>query len=87
MYFKKDAKAYCDNFLENISYPTVLNVQNKLNTSKYFKQGSIEELEELLNYTWEEEKINKLLKKGVNIEVYLGEKDKIINSFKTLEFF
>lgn len=81
MFFKKDAKAYCDNFLENIAYP------NTLNTNKYFTQGSMEELEELLSYTWEEEKIQNILNKGTKIEVYLGEKDKIIDSKAALNFF
>ena len=84
MFFKKDAKAYSDNFLENIAYPATL---DSVNLSKYFTQGSMEELEELLNYTWNEEKIQKVLEKGVNIEVYLGQKDKIIDSNAALEFF
>ena len=70
MFFKKDAKSYCDNFLKNIAYP------NTLDTSKYFTQGSMEELEELLYYTWNKEKIQKVLEKGINIEIYLGEKTK-----------
>ena len=81
MFFKKDSKAYCDNFLQNIAYPY------SFNSSNYFNQGSFEELEELLNYKWDEEKINEVLKKGVNIEVYLGGKDKIIDSNKAIEFF
>lgn len=81
MFFKKDAQAYCDNFLKNIAYP------EKKDTSKYFRLGTYEELEELLMYQWSEEKLQKLLDKGVQIEVYLGEKDKIIDSQKANEFF
>ena len=81
MFFKKDAQAYCDNFLENIAYP------NNKDTSKYFKLGTYEELEELLTYEWCEEKLQRLLDKGVKIEVYLGEKDKIIDSKKANDFF
>lgn len=81
MFFKKDAQAYCDNFLENIAYP------NNKDTSKYFKLGTNEELEELLTYEWCEEKLQRLLDKGVKIEVYLGEKDKIIDSKKANDFF
>ena len=84
MFFKKDAKTYCDNFLGNIVYPNTLET---FDTNKYFTQGSMEELEELLNYTWEKEKIQKVLEKGTKIEVYLGEKDKIIDSKTAVEFF
>ena len=81
MFFKKDAQAYCDNFLENIAYP------QKKDTSKYFRLGTYEELEELLMYEWCEEKLQMILDKGVKIEVYLGQKDKIIDSKKANDFF
>lgn len=81
MFFKKDAKEYCNNFLENIAYPSSKNM------NKYFSQGTIEELDELLNYSWDEEKLKNLLKKGTKIEVYLGSEDKIIDTQKALEFF
>ena len=81
MFFNKDAKSYCDNFLENIAYP------EKLDTNKYFNQGSYEELEELLNYEWSEEKLQELVNRGIKIEVYLGEDDKIIDSKKAKDFF
>ena len=81
MFFKKDSKAYCENFLKNISQPSGFNM------SKYFKEDSLEELQTLLTYKWEEEKLNKVLKKGVKIEVYLGSDDKIINSQEAANFF
>lgn len=81
MFFNKDAKLYCDNFLENIAHPS------KLDTSTYFNQGSYEELDELLNYEWSEEKLQELVNRGVKIEVYLGEDDKIIDSNKAKDFF
>ncbi|MFA9374747.1 MAG: pimelyl-ACP methyl ester esterase BioV [Poseidonibacter sp.] len=81
MFFKKDAKAYCDNFLKNIAYP------NKVDTSKYFSQGTYEQLEELLTYKWDEEKLQKLVDRGTKIEVFLGQKDKIIQSDKANDFF
>ena len=81
MYFKKDANAYCQSFLENVIFPTNLDI------SKYFKLGTIEQLEELLYYEWSEEKLQKLLNKGTKIEVYLGGVDKIIDSSKAKEFF
>lgn len=81
MFFKKDANAYCNNFLENIAYP------KEFDTTPYFKQGSMEELDELLNYEWDKNKLQTLVNKGVRIEVYLGYEDKIINSQKAKEFF
>ena len=81
MYFKKDTNAYCQSFLENVIFPTNLDI------SKYFKFGTIEQLEELLYYEWSEEKLQKLLNKGTKIEVYLGGVDKIIDSSKAKEFF
>ena len=81
MYFKKDANSYVQTFLDNVIYPS-----NK-DISKYFKLGTIEELEELLTYFWDEEKLQKLVDRGTIIEVYLGAEDKIIDSLKAKEFF
>lgn len=81
MYFKKDADSYVDNFLKNVLYPKEIEI------SKYLKKGTFEELEELLNYEWSEEKLQKLVDKGTKIEVYLGSDDKIIETSKAKEFF
>jgi esterase/lipase len=76
--FKKNSDLYCSHFLENVSCK---------NLSKYFKKGNIEELKELLFYEWDKNKIQKLKDIGIEIEVYLGEKDKIINSEEAKNFF
>jgi enterochelin esterase-like enzyme len=81
MFFKKDTNAYCENFLKNVSSPTNQDI------SKYFNQGTIEELEELLNYEWSKEKLQKLVENGTKIEVFLGGVDKIIDAQKAKEFF
>jgi hypothetical protein len=81
MYFKKDANAYCQTFLSNVLYPLNIDI------SKYFKQGSIEELQELLYYEWSEEKLQKVLDNGTKIEVFLGSADKIIDATKAKDFF
>ena len=81
MFFNKDSKSYCENFLKNISYPS------NIDSSVYFQEGSYEELQTLLTYKWDEEKLNKVLEKGTRIEVYLGGVDKIIDSSKAYEFF
>lgn len=81
MFFKKDANAYCENFLKNVSSPINQDI------SKYFNQGTIEELEELLNYKWSKDKLQKLIDNGTKIEVFLGGVDKIIDAQKAKEFF
>jgi len=81
MYFKKDENTYVQTFLNNVIYPS-----NK-DILKYFKLGTAQELEELLTYVWNEEKLQKLVDKGVKIEVYLGADDKIIDSLKVKKFF
>ncbi len=80
MYFKKDSQTYCDNFLVNCG----INQQQK---EQYFQMGKYEELDDLLNYNWDEKKLQMVVDKGINIEVYLGSEDKIINSKEVLEFF
>ena len=81
MFFKKDANAYCANFLENIAYPS------NIDCSKYFVQGNYEQLDELINYEWSEDKLEQLEKKGTKIEVFLGADDKICDSLKAKDFF
>ncbi|MDA3909364.1 MAG: pimelyl-ACP methyl ester esterase BioV [Sulfurimonas sp.] len=51
------------------------------------KQTTKEELEELLSYEWDFEELQRLLDKGVKLEVYLGEKDNIIDVSGAKEFF
>ncbi len=80
MFFKKDGDEYCKNFLRNCGFKDELTV-------KYFTIGKYDELDELLNYSWDKEKLQKLIDRGIEIEVYLGAEDKIIDSNKALEFF
>jgi hypothetical protein len=80
MFFKKDSQIYSDNFLKNSGF-------TKNQSKQYFKLGKYEELDELLNYKWEEEKLQRLVDSGTKIEIYLGGEDKIIDSTKALDFF
>lgn len=80
MFFKKDSKNYCDNFLKNCGF-------TKEQSEKYFVIGKYEELYKLLNYQWDQAKLQMLIDNGTKIEVYLGGNDKIIDSQKALEFF
>ncbi|WP_041957711.1 pimelyl-ACP methyl ester esterase BioV [Sulfurospirillum arsenophilum] len=79
--FSKNSEAYTQNFMQNITYPSTFDMQ------PYFQQGSIEELNELLNYTWNEANLQALKKRGINIEVYVGENDTIINSLHVKDLF
>ncbi|UPT78521.1 pimelyl-ACP methyl ester esterase BioV [Sulfurovum sp. XGS-02] len=80
-YFEAGQEAYVKQFLSNAAYPSSLNL------SEYLNVGTKEELESLLSYTWEKNKIQELLDRGTTIEVFLGENDKIIDAQKVFEFF
>jgi pimeloyl-ACP methyl ester carboxylesterase len=80
-YFKVDQKSYTKQFLENISYPSDINL------NKYLEVGKYEELESLLSYVWDRDKILELIDRGVTIEIFIGGKDKIVDSQKSFEFF
>jgi phosphatidylserine/phosphatidylglycerophosphate/cardiolipin synthase-like enzyme len=81
LHFKKDEKNYVANFLKNISYPS------QLDMSAYYKKDSIEELKKLLDHVYSESILIKLKKRGIEIEVYIGEYDMIIDHKKVKEFF
>ncbi len=81
MFFKKDLTSYCETFIKNV-------VGNSTKTvEQYFVQGSYEQLNDLLHYVWEKEKLERLISKGTKIEVFLGGKDEIIDSAAAYEFF
>lgn len=52
-----------------------------------FKMGTIDELEDVLNFVWEDHLLEKILEKGIHIEVYLGMKDHIIDAVGARAFF
>ena len=80
-YFETGKEAYVKQFLENISYPSTVTL------STYLNVGTKEALASLLTYRWDITKIQKVLNRGTTIEVFLGEKDKIINSQEAFDFF
>ena len=80
-YFEAGQESYAKQFLENAAYPSGVDLSN------YFDLGTKEELEALLNYTWDRKKIQEVLDRGITIEVFLGEDDKIINTQKAFDFF
>lgn len=80
-YFELGQEDYVENFLKNVSYPS------NINLNKYLNLGSKNELEELLVYEWDKDKLKELVQRGINIEVFLGTSDKIVDTKVAKEFF
>ena len=80
-YYKAESRAYREAFLKNVVYPSSLDI------SSHLSEGTLEELTSLLTYVWEEEKFLELLARGVTIEVFIGESDKIVESRESYAFF
>ena len=79
-YFEADKDAYVAQFLKNVVYPSTIDL------SPYLNVGSIEELEALLTYTWDADKIDALLARGITIEVFMGAEDKIVDTVEARKF-
>ncbi len=80
-YFEAGQEAYVKQFLSNVAYPS------EINLSEYLNIGTKEELEALLTYTWDEDKLQALSERGTTIEVFLGEDDKILDAEEAITFF
>lgn len=80
-YFEMDKKGYIDQFLQNVAYP------GRVDLHPYLRPGTKEELKTLLTYEWDKRKIQSLLDRGITIEVFLGDKDKIIDANAVFAFF
>jgi len=80
-YFKSDETKYIDNFLQNVIYPSNINLNDYLNYGEY------SELESLLSYVWDRDRVLDLIKRGTTIEVFIGKEDKIVDAQKSFEFF
>ncbi|PTB83922.1 hypothetical protein C9926_00340 [Sulfurovum lithotrophicum] len=80
-YFEAGKEAYVKQFLKNVAFPSTLSLE------RYLKVGTKEELEALLSYVWDINKIEEVLQRGITIEVFIGNKDKIIDSNEALSFF
>lgn len=79
--FAKDSDAYCEAFLKNCASPSNFDLK------PFFKKGSKEELEALLHYEWDIQKLERIADKDILIEVYLGECDAIIDALTCKDFF
>ncbi|WP_373070806.1 pimelyl-ACP methyl ester esterase BioV [Sulfurimonas sp.] len=78
--YRKNEDVYLNQFLNSCFYPYEKKIVERSTTV-------IDELEELLDYEWELEALNALVKKGINIEVYLGGEDAIVDAEAAKEFF
>ncbi|MDY0195025.1 MAG: pimelyl-ACP methyl ester esterase BioV [Sulfurovaceae bacterium] len=81
-YFSANKDKYIQNFLTNICLPN-----SHINLEKYINDGNVQQLEELLTYEWNENTLMSLKNRGIKIEVFLGDEDKIINSKDAFDFF
>ncbi len=79
--YQKNQLSYELQFLKNAAYPSARDL------SPCLKHSNIKLLEKLLYFKWDETKLKELRKKGINIDVYLGGKDKIMDSKKAYDFF
>jgi len=80
-YFSADKHAYIKQFVANVTSPS------KMDFSSYLNVGKKEELEALLSYIWDEDKLKEIQNRGTIIEVFLGKKDKIIDCKEAFNFF
>ncbi len=78
IYFRKNPAVYRRNFLDSVGGRDL---------SPYIVEGSLEELEELLYYEWDLKKLREIKSRGVEIELFLGSEDRIIDSSYVKQFF
>jgi pimeloyl-ACP methyl ester carboxylesterase len=81
-YFNTNQEQYTEQFYTNVSYPADSSI-----IENFKSKGTAQELSELLTYEWDIEKFKILLDRGVEIDVFVGGIDKIIDTEKCLEFF
>jgi len=80
-YFRLDSDKYIQNFINNTKYPSSINLD------KYISNPTIKELDYLLNYKWNIERLKELQNRGTKIEIFIGDKDKIVDNQSVIEFF
>ncbi len=80
-YFETNQEDYINQFLSNITHPSNEDI------SPFLSNGTKEQLRELLEYKWDRERLQEVVDRGVTIEIFVGEQDKIIDSLEVVEFF
>lgn len=79
--WERDSAHYRDTFLHRCAAPSDLDLR------PYAAEGSREELAFLLRYRWAPEKLRRIRERGTVIEVFIGEKDRIIDAERAAAFF
>lgn len=82
LYYKKNPKLYIKNFIQNVIGDCTIDLSQYLDS-----KASLDDLKQLLYYKWENSKLEAIQNRGTNIEVILGENDKIIDTQEAKEFF
>jgi hypothetical protein len=80
-YFQKDPDSYIETFLKNVAWP------GNRDLSPFVVPEQAEALEKLLTYHWSDETLEVVANRGIQIEVYLGGRDKIIDPAGAERFF
>ncbi len=80
MQYKKNTKIYLKHFIRNCFRPYAIKAISQADTTS-------KQLSELLQYQWQPDKLCRLAQKNIDIEVYLGQKDSIINAQEVKDFF
>jgi len=78
--YSKNEQEYMKQFIDACFYPYEKKIIE-------YKKTTSEELDELLNYEWNLEELQKLVDRGLKLEVYLGSEDKIIDIESAREYF
>lgn len=79
--FTRDRNAYIEKFLANCFSPC------EIKDVEIDHDASLEQLEELLTFEWSPSIMAKLKERKIEIEVYLGSEDRIIDVSAVREFF
>ncbi|MCF6201373.1 MAG: pimelyl-ACP methyl ester esterase BioV [Hydrogenimonas sp.] len=82
IYFKKDPAKYLKSFFKNAAYPADSSLLDP-----FMKNGTLEELKELLEYEWPKDRLKSVAERGVKIEIYLGMKDRVVDAQEAHNFF
>ncbi len=80
--FAKNKEAYLNFFYKKVRYPAL-----NLDITPFQVEPTLQELKEVLFFEWRHQDFELLQREGVEIEVYIGELDKIIDAKAAHHFF
>jgi pimeloyl-ACP methyl ester carboxylesterase len=79
--FGRDPEGYVATFLKRCADPSGKDL------TPYRAPGTAAELESLLRYRWETEKLRRIRERGTVVEVFVGDADRIIDAEGAIAFF